>query len=210
MRSTIINLGLLATLSLSGLAACDYEMKDTPPQSDVDEEIQEEDAAPAEEGSQPQQKNDDQPIVIPTLVAGKAYTGSTTVPADAKMIDLLNLAATEQAVLSTNVPNMEAANIFDGNPETLFRSPEVNPLVATIALKNPIKLRAIRVRSTYSDYGVAVQIDGGERLTLEPIPDGDWATFVWPNGISAKTIVVHTLRKVRDNVVHVNEIELHQ
>jgi hypothetical protein len=207
MRSKILNLGLITTLTLSGFIACDYEMKDTPPNQEIEEAS--DDGQGDQEAAQ-KERREDKPIVIPPLISGKPYTGSTTVPADAKMIDLLNLAATEQAILSTNVPNQETTNIFDGNPETLFRSPDINPVITTIALKNPIKLRAVRVRSTYSDYGVAVQVDGGERITLEPIPDGDWATFVWPNAVNAKTIVVHTLRKVRDNVVHLNEIEIYQ
>lgn len=209
MRSQILRFGILSTLALSSLVACDYEWKDTPPEQKIQEAIEEEEEARVEEAKQ-EQKAEEKPSIIPTLAPGKQYSGSTTLPADAKMIDMLNLAATEEAVISTNVPSLEVTNIFDGNPETLFRSPDINPLITTIALKNPTKIRAIRVRSTYSDFAVAVQIDGGERLILDPIPDGDWATMVWPNGVIAKTIVVQTLRKMRDNVVHLNEIEVLQ
>jgi hypothetical protein len=69
---------------------------------------------------------------------------------------------------------------------------------------------ALPVRSTYSDFAIAVQVDGGERIVLDPIPEGDWATIVFPTPVAAKKILVQTLRKSRDNFVHVNEIELYQ
>jgi hypothetical protein len=47
-------------------------------------------------------------------------------------------------------------------------------------------------------------------VVLDPIPEGDWATIVFPAPVNAKKILVQTLRKSRDNFVHVNEIELYQ
>ena len=51
--------------------------------------------------------------------------------------------------------------------------------------------------------------NGGERLILDPVPEGDWALMVWPTQIEAKKVFVQVLRKIRDNYVHVNEIEMY-
>jgi hypothetical protein len=94
--------------------------------------------------------------------------------------------------------------------DSLVRTPEINPLDTTITFTAPTKIKALRVRSTYSDFAIAVQVDGGERVVLDPIPEGDWATIVFPTPVTAKKILVQTLRKSRDNFVHVNDIELYQ
>lgn len=90
------------------------------------------------------------------------------------------------------------------------QTPEINPLDTTVNFTAPTKLKALRVRSTYSYFAIAIQVDGGERIVLDPIPEGDWATIVWPAPVTAKSILVQTLRKSRDNFVHVNDIELYQ
>ena len=97
-----------------------------------------------------------------------------------------------------------------GEWESLVRTPEINPLDTTITFTAPTKIKALRVRSTYSDFAIAIQVDGGERVVLDPIPEGDRATIVFPAPVTAKKILVQTLRKSRDNFVHVNEIELYQ
>lgn len=211
MRSTILRFGLLAALTLTTFTACEYEFDDAPPPSEVEEEVpvDEEENAPEQEAKPVENRRAEVPDVRPTLAPGKPYQGSTTLPQGAKMIDLLNLQATNAATLSTNTSEA-VTPLFDGADDTLLRTPNINPLDATIVLTQPIKLKALRVRSTYSDFAVAVQIDGGERIILDPIPEGDWATIVWPTPISAKKVFVQTLRKIRDNYVHVNEIELYQ
>lgn len=206
MRTAVHRFLAASFLTVVALSACDYEFKDEPAGT-ADQAVGDEEDA---ESSPAKQEAPKPPEVRPVLPAGKAYSGSSTLPANAKRIELLNLAATNQATLSTNVPGADVANIFDGDPETLLRSPDINPVEATIAFTAPTKIKAIKVRSTYSDFGVAVQIDNGERIILDPIPEGDWATMVWTTPQNAKKIVVHTLRKVRDNVVHLNEIEIYQ
>ena len=210
MRSHFLRAGLLSALALFTFTACDYEWKDEPPEVEEevpadDEEAPEEDA-PAKPAERREPKSDARPVLAP----GKPYAGSSTLPAGSKKIDILNLQALNQATIETNVPGNNDANLmFDGNDETLLRSPEVNPVDATITFTNPQKIKAIRVRSTYSDFAVAVQIDGGDRLILDPVPEGDWALMVWPTQIEAKKVFVQVLRKIRDNYVHVNEIEMY-
>jgi hypothetical protein len=169
--------------------------------------VDEEENAPEEKEAE--QKRD-APKPIGTLAPGKPYQGATSLPADAKRLDVLNLTASNQATVSSNVPGAGLDNLFDGADDSLVRTPEINPLDATITFTAATKIKALRVRSTYSDFAIAVQVDGGERIVLDPIPEGDWATIVFPTPVNAKKILVQTLRKSRDNFVHVNEIELYQ
>jgi hypothetical protein len=209
MRPSFLRFGLLSALSLTILTACEYEFKDDPPPSNTEEEIpadeeenEPEDAEPAE------RKRPADPDVRPTLPPGKPYQGATSLPQGAKRLDLLNLQATNAATLTTNT-NESVTGLFDGADDTLLRTPNINPLDTTITFTQPTKLKALRVRSTYSDFAIAVQVDGGERIILDPIPEGDWGVIVWATPVTAKKVLVQTLRKVRDNYVHVNEIELY-
>ncbi len=209
MRPSFLRCGLLSALSLTILTACEYAFKDDPPPSPTEEEIpadeeenEPEDAEPAE------RKRPADPDVRPTLPPGKPYQGATSLPQGAKRLDLLNLQATNAATLTTNT-NESVTGLFDGADDTLLRTPNINPLDTTITFTQPTKLKALRVRSTYSDFAIAVQVDGGERIILDPIPEGDWGVIVWATPVTAKKVLVQTLRKVRDNYVHVNEIELY-
>jgi len=206
MRSSVLRFGIITALTLTTLTACEYEFKDQPAQGEKE--------VPADGEDAPEEKHEEQkhdaPKPLGTLAPGKPYQGATSLPAGAKRLDILNLAAANQATLSSNVPGAALDNLFDGADDSLVRTPEINPLDTTITFTAPTKLKALRVRSTYSDFAIAVQVDGDERVVLDPIPEGDWATIVWPTPVTAKKILVQTLRKSRDNVVHVNEIELYQ
>ena len=208
MRSSIIRFGIISALTLTTLTACEYEFKDQPAKGEREVPVDEEENAPEAEKQEEQKR--DAPKPIGTLAPGKQYQGATSLPADAKRVDVLNLAAESKAALTSNVPGETLNNLFDGADDSLVRTPEINPLDTTITFTAATKIRALRVRSTYSDFAIAVQVDGGERIVLDPIPEGDWATIVFPTPVNAKKILVQTLRKSRDNFVHVNEIELYQ
>ena len=208
MRSSIIRFGIISALTLTTLTACEYEFKDQPAKGEREVPADEEENAPEAEKQEEQKR--DAPKPIGTLAPGKPYQGATSLPADAKRVDVLNLAAESKAALTSNVPGETLNNLFDGADDSLVRTPEINPLDTTITFTAATKIRALRVRSTYSDFAIAVQVDGGERIVLDPIPEGDWATIVFPTPVNAKKILVQTLRKSRDNFVHVNEIELYQ
>jgi len=51
---------------------------------------------------------------------------------------------------------------------------------------------ALSVGSTNSDFAIAVQVDGGERVVLDPIPEGGWATIVFPTPVTARGLVQGT------------------
>ncbi len=206
MRSSLLRFGLISALTLTTLTACEYEFKDQPARGEKE--------VPADGEDAPEEKREEQkrdgPKPLGTLAPGKPYQGATSLPADAKRLDVLNLTASDQATVSSNVPGAPLDNLFDGADDSLVRTPEINPLDTTITFTAPTKIKALRVRSTYSDFAIAIQVDGGERVVLDPIPEGDWATIVFPAPVTAKKILVQTLRKSRDNFVHVNEIELYQ
>jgi hypothetical protein len=208
MQSSILRFGLISALTLTTLTACDYEFKDQPA-SQGEKEVPADGEENAPEEKEAEQKRD-APKPMGTLAPGKPYQGATSLPAGAKRLDILNLTASNQATASSNVPGAALDNLFDGADDSLVRTPEINPLDTTLTFTAPTKIRALRVRSTYSDFAIAVQVDGGERIVLDPIPEGDWATIVWPAPVTAKSILVQTLRKSRDNFVHVNDIELYQ
>ena len=208
MRSSLLRFGLISALTLTTLTACDYEFKDQPAKGEREVPVDEEENAPDSEKQEEQKR--DAPKPIGTLAPGKPYQGATSVPADAKRLDVLNLTASNQATVSSNVPGAALDNLFDGADDSLVRTPEINPLDTTLTFTAATKIKALRVRSTYSDFAIAIQVDGGERIVLDPIPEGDWATIVFPTPVTAKKILVQTLRKSRDNFVHVNEIELYQ
>ena len=211
MRSKFTTLRLSGFLALSALTACEYEWKDEPvviPVAESGEEvvISEQQVKQIEKEKKQAPPSDVRPVLAP----GKPYAGSSTMPEKAKRLEILNLAATNDVVITTNSPGNDINNVFDGADDTLLRSNEINPVDITLEFKTPQKIRAVRIRSTYSDFGVAVQVDNGDRLILDPVPEGDWALMVWPNGITPKKIFVQTLRKNRDNYVHLNEIEVLQ
>jgi hypothetical protein len=197
----------LTLVSLFAFTACDYEWKDEPPPV-VIPDAERAEVVLSEEQVRKQEPQKPKSDVRPVLPPGTAYTGTSKLPDNAKRVEILNLVATNDATISSNTPPNELNNVFDGADDSLLRSPEINPVDVTIDFKAPKKIRAIRVRSTYSDFAVAVQVDNGERLILDPIPDGDWALMVWPQGVTAKRIFVQTLRRTRDNYVHLNEIEV--
>jgi hypothetical protein len=204
MNSRCIALSLASLLTFT---ACDYEWKDEPPPLVIPNAEEQEVALSQDQGKKqepPKPKSDARPVLAP----GTAYAGSSKIPDKAKRLEILNLVATNEATISSNTQENELNNVFDGADDSLLRSPEINPVDVTVTFKTPKKFRAIRVRSTYSDFAVAVQIDNGERLILDPIPDGDWALMVWPQGVTAKRLFVQTLRRSRDNFVHLNEIEV--
>ncbi|MEN9846704.1 MAG: hypothetical protein RIS36_1851 [Pseudomonadota bacterium] len=208
MRSSLLRFGLISAFTFTTLTACEYEFKDEPAKGEREVSVDEEENAPESETKKEQKR--DAPKPLGTLAPGKPYEGATSLPAGSKRLDVLNLTASNQATVSSNVPGAALDNLFDGADDSLVRTPEINPLDTTITFTTATKIKAIRVRSTYSDFAIAIQVDGGERVVLDPIPEGDWATIVFPAPVTANKILVQTLRKSRDNFVHVNEIELYQ
>jgi hypothetical protein len=207
MRTRFPALAIISLLSFAAFTACDYEWKDEPPASEEDEVVieEEDEEEPQEEEQKPPGPP---PQIRPTLAPGKIVATSDTAPKDSKRISILDLEAAGKVKIDSPAAGQDGPKLFDGNEETLVRTESINPLVVTLTFTEPIKLKAVRVISTYSDYSWSLTTDGGERLIIDSVPDGVASVLVLPAPVTAKKISFEVLRKLRDNYVHVNEIEL--
>jgi len=207
MRSRIITLPILSLLATAPLTACDYEWKDEPPPSAFEEEVPAEpEVAPEEDGGE---KPAAQPSAErPTIAPGKIVASTENVPKGLKKVNILDLEAAGKVTVDSPASGQDAPKLFDGNDETLVRTDSINPLKITLTFTDPIKLKAVRVLSTYSDYSWSLTPEGGERIVLDSIPEGVSSVLVLPAQVTTKKISFEVLRKSRDNYVHVNEVEL--
>jgi hypothetical protein len=80
----------------------------------------------------------------------------------------------------------------------------------SLTFVEPVKIKGVRVLSTYSDYNWSFTADNGERLVLESIPEGVSSVLVLPAPVTAKSITIEVLRRTRDDYVHVNEVDLYE
>lgn len=207
MRNPLLSFGLTSLATIALLSACDYEWKDEPPPSEVvevevpaedevaPEESEEKDAAPA---------SNERPVLAP----GKLMASSENVPKDWKKLSILDLEATGKVTIESAAAGPDAGKLFDDNDESLVRTDNVNPLKVTLTFTEPVKLKGVRVVSTYSDYNWSMTAEGGERIVLEAIPEGAPSVLVLPAPVATKKITFEVLRRSRDNYVHANEISL--
>ena len=198
-RSTILSAVSVASL-VFGVCACDYEWKDEP-------------ARQEEQGAQepPREEPKPQQVERPVLAPGKDVSGAMTLPDKAKKLNLTEMAEGGSLKASAVGQGMgDVSRVYDEVDTSLARTNGTNPFKASFEFSEERSIRAIRVLSTYSDYGVAIQFGNGERFVVDVVVDGDWATVAWPNGMKTKTVTVEVLRKVRDNYVHVNEVEIYE
>lgn len=196
---------LLSFATALAIAACEYEFKDdSGTNSDSPRVSVEEARAPVEE-KKPEQ------VARPVLAPGKDISGAMALPDKVKKLNLTEIAEAGGLVVTSNVPGLgDIARVYDEIDTTLSKSEGFNPFKITFEFNAEKNIKAVRVLSTFSDYGLAIQFDNGERLVVDSVVDGDWATVAFPNGGKTKKVVVEVLRKVRDNYVHVNEIEFYE
>lgn len=211
MRTRLLTFGALSLLSFSALIACDYEFKDEPPPFDIEEEVPPEaEVAPEDEPPAEEKKPAEPPSVRPTLAPGKVVASTEVAPKDFKRLSISDLEAAGKVQIVSPAAGGDKAKLFDGNEETLVRTDGINPLKMSFVFVEPIKVRGVRVLSTYSDYNWSFTADNGERLVLESIPEGVSSVLVLPAPVTAKSITIEVLRRTRDNYVHVNEVELYE
>lgn len=211
MKRVPISSILLSVTTALAIAACEYEFKDDPgSNSDAPRFSSEEAEAPVEQEAPVEKKKPEQ-VARPVLAPGKDVSGAMALPDKVKKLNLTEIVESGALVVSTNVPNLpDAGRIYDEIDTTLAKSEGVNPFKVTFEFTAEKTIKAIRVLSTYSDYGWAIQFDNGERLVVDSVIDGDWSTVAFSDGVKVKKVTVEVLRKVRDNYVHLNEIELYE
>jgi hypothetical protein len=194
------------------VAGCEYEWKDEPV---VDQaaayrvKVSNEDAPqqPPQEQPQPTQPTDVRPVLAP----GRMVAGDMELPAKVKKLNLPEMRENGALTVSSNLgSNTDTALVYDEIESSLAKSDGINPFKLTFEFNEPRLIKGIKALSTFSDYGWAVQFEGGERFVVDTVVDGSWSTIAWPDGIRAKRVTVEMLRKVRDNYVHWNEVEFYE
>ncbi len=194
-------------LIVSTTLGCEYEYRDDPvastrpdqppPPTQEEIKVQEQRKLAAASGDRP------------TLKTGKDVSGAMAIPANAKKLNLPQLAENGQLSVASNVPGLgDLHNAYDEVETTLTKSDGINPFRFTLDFTTARTVKAVRVLSTYSDYAWAIQSDSGQRFVVDMVIEGEWSTVAFPEGLKTKQLVVEVLRKMRDNYVHVNEIEV--
>lgn len=151
------------------------------------------------------------PEVRAVLAPGKDVSGQAALPPNAKRLNLTDLVEQGQLTVTTNLPVPgDVKQAFDEVDNTLAKSEGANPFVFTFSFANAVALKAVRVLSSYSDYGWSVEAQGTPRLVVDMIIDGEWSTIAWTEGIKTNQVKIEVLRKTRDNFVHLNEIEMYE
>jgi len=208
MKTTIVTKFFIGSLLLVGVAACDYEWKDN----------QSKNKAEVSAGVRSDEKGPEAPPAVdkvvsnerPVLAPGKQVLGDAVMPKGLTQINLAELAEKGVLKVSSNDPSAESNLnlVIDEIETTLVRSNQINPLVFTLDFSEPHTIKAVKVLSSYSDYGWAIKVDEGERFVVPSIIENQWSTIVWPQGLKGKKVMIEVLRITRDNYVHVNEIGL--
>lgn len=194
---TTLPLAFLFLSSVSLLSACDYEYKDEPQEA-------------ALEADQPEGEPEKEPVKEPrpVLAPGKLMTSTESAPKGTKKLSILDLEALQKVTIESAAAGKDANRLFDGDDATVVRTENINPLKITLTFVEPIKLKAARMLSSYSDYNWSMTPEGGERMIIESIPDGVISVLVLPTAVTTKKVTFEVLRRTRDNFCHVNEIEL--
>lgn len=125
-------------------------------------------------------------------------------------IDLRAAREASKLRLETNDPSIEAelGKILDGDRESLVRTNSINPLVMTFTFAQPIKLRTARVYLVGSPYDWLLEAKEGDRLLSRGVPERVWSQIDLPATVATKVVRIEALRLLRDDVVHVSEVEL--
>ena len=206
----VLGFCLLLAFLCSG---CEYEFRDEPASAanTIEVVISEELRSPDERARERLQALPTPTNVRPVLAPGKDVSGQAAVPQKSKKTNLSQLVENGELVVTANIPGLRDLELaFDEIEDTLSKSEGINPYQLIFQFKTPRMIRAVRVLSTYSDYGWAFVPDGGERLVVDTVIDGQWSTIAWPDGLKTAKFSVEVLRKMRDNFVHLNEVEVYE
>jgi hypothetical protein len=165
---------------------------------------------------QPRASQAAQPAAAPTATPPALLTGATEVqptpsaPSRAVKLDLAAARRSKTVVVRANdplyPPRMDA--IFDGDPSSLARTENVNPLVLSFEFDQPIRLAALRLYPSYSSYDWGLELSQGkEPLVVRHAPAEIWSGIELKEPIETRVVRVLMQRLERDNFVHLNEVE---
>jgi hypothetical protein len=210
-QALILHIVILLWLPIT---ACEYEWKDEPvvdsSQQQVAFQIPENASGPKAQPVAPQIIPTQPSNVRPVLAPGKDFSGQAALPAGVKKINLLELVESGALKVSANAQVGDISLAFDEREDTLSKSEGINPYRLTFEFSAPRTIKGIKVLSSYSDYAWAFQPEAGERLVVDTVVDGSSSTMAWPEGVKCSRFYVEVLRKMRDNFVHLNEVEVYE
>jgi hypothetical protein len=204
---------LCIILGLSAVLGCEYEFKEDSGGSSVVllHDVPQASSDPRNSEREEPKKPAPAPEVRAALAPGKDVSGQAALPPNAKRMNLTDLLEQGQLAVTTNLPVPGDVSLaFDEVDTTLAKSEGANPFVFTFKFGSPVSIKAVRVLSSYSDYGWSIEAQGVPRLVVDTIIDGEWSTIAWPEGVKTSEVKIEVLRKTRDNFVHLNEIEIYQ
>lgn len=201
--------GLVALLVSLVVAGCEYEWKEDAGSGELYRASAVLQAGGGEQAKE-QKREVPPPNVQPVLAPGKDVSGQAALPPKVKKLNLTEMLEGGTLNVTANIMGGDLGQSFDEREDTLAKSEGHNPFKLTFEFAEQRTIKAVKVLSTYSDYGWALQPDQGERLVVDTIIDGEWSTIAWPDGFKVKRLTVEVLRKHRDNFVHLNEVEIYE
>jgi hypothetical protein len=110
----------------------------------------------------------------------------------------------------------EVADLFDGDPETLVRTREVNPADLSLGFERPRPIKGIRITTGSMDMRIVIRLFAGE--TAEPdqysrsffnLPEDPTVSFDFPNAppkVTRIEISIEDLNADSQGNVHIREI----
>jgi hypothetical protein len=104
-------------------------------------------------------------------------------------------------------PRLDA--LFDGDTSTLSRTEDVNPLVLLFELDRKVRLRAVRIYPSYSSYDWSLETGPDQkRLVVRDAGEEMWSGIRLEQAVETDEVRLEVRRLLRDDFVHVNEVEL--
>lgn len=151
--------------------------------------------------------------VRPTIRPGKEVASNPQPVEEAlKKIDVLRDFRAGKIRVEANDPQFgpRVLMLFDGDTSMPARTEEINPLILTFTFQEAVKLKTARLFPSYSTYDWALYADPEQTgLVVRQAPAEEWSRIDLPAAVETKMIRVELLRVLRDNYVHVNEVELY-
>lgn len=100
--------------------------------------------------------------------------------------------------------------LFDGDSSSLSRTEDINPLILIFTFVEPIQLKTVRIYPSYSMYDwILYPQPEGTGLIIKQAPEEEWSRIDLPAVEKTREVRIEIRRLLRDNFVHINEIEFY-
>jgi hypothetical protein len=126
--------------------------------------------------------------------------------------DLAELLREGDLKVTYSDPSIDSSSLqlFDGDTSSLVRSEQVNPLVITLRFKQPITIKSVDIFPSYSSYDWKLYATPESKaVSIKYTPEEKWSQVDLPTAVQTSVVRLEVLRLLRDDYVHLNEIELY-